>query len=123
VTRVDRRIGRYEIRRVPLRAATIRPRITRARLSPSRVVKGRRSSLRVTLAAPARMHVVLERTRNGRHVRVRTFNVAARGRSLSLRLPASLRTGRYRVRIVAIDAQGNQSTESRRSLTVVRRSH
>ena len=52
---------------------------------------------------------------------VSTRNIVAKGRTVSLRTSAKLRTGRYRLRIVAIDALGNTSTESHRSLTVVRK--
>jgi len=92
----------------------------RVRLIPRRVVRGHRVRLVVSLAHTARVRVVLERTRGRRHSLVRTFNLPERGTTVSLRLSSRLRTGRYRVRVVAIDAQGNRGVEVRRSLTVTR---
>ena len=104
----------------PARKRAARPRITKARMTPRRVAKGHRARLRVSLAAPASVRVVLERKSHGRTVRVKTFNVAAAGRNVSLRLPARLTTGSYRLRIVAIDAEGTRSRESRRLLSITR---
>jgi len=103
------------------RSRAARPRVTGARVTPRRVSQGRRSRLRLRLAASARVRVVIERTSRGRHVRVSARTVAAAGSTLSLRLPAHLRAGRYRVTAVAIDAQGTRSRVVRRSLTVVAR--
>ena len=45
----------------------------------------------------------------------------ARRTSLSVRLPARLRPGRYRITVVAIDAEGDRSRPVRRTLVVRRR--
>jgi hypothetical protein len=95
--------------------------IRRARLVHRRVGRGKRAQLRVSLAAPSRLRVVLLRKGSGR--RIATLNVPARGRSVSLRLPArshghALRAGRYRVRVVAVDALGVRSAPVKLTLTV-----
>jgi hypothetical protein len=96
------------------------PRIMRVRLIPRRVIRGHRVRLVVSLAHTARVRVVLERTRGRRHSRVRTFNLPERGTTVTLRLSSRLRTGHYRVRVIAVDDQGNRSREVRRSLIVTR---
>jgi len=83
--------------------------------------RGHTSRLHISLAAPARVRIVLERTRHGRHQRVRTLDLPAKRRTLSLRLSARLAAAHYRVRVVAIDTAGHRSTEVRRSLVVMRR--
>jgi len=95
--------------------------IRRARLVPRRVRQGRRPLLRLSLAAPGRVRIVMSRRASGHRVRV--VSVPARGRTVVLRLPArtgghALRPGRYRVRVVAFDAQGVRSRPVRLTLIV-----
>jgi hypothetical protein len=101
----------------PAARRAARLRVSSARVVPRRVVRGHRARLRLRLAAPLRVRVVLERG----HRRVRVFNVPAGHRNVSLRLPRTLRVGRYRLRIVVLDEQGARGPEVRRSLRVVRR--
>jgi hypothetical protein len=105
----------------PAPAQTLRPRVMRASVIPRRVHAGHRSRLRVTLAAPGRLRVLVER-RVGKHrtqVWVRT--IVAPGRSVIVRLPGFRHAGRYRVTAIAVDAQGHRSRAVRRQLIVVRR--
>src|SRR4051812_47275392 len=99
----------------------LRPRVMQARVVPRRVRAGRRSVLRITLAAPGRVEIVIHRGSRGHRVRVFKRMVTARTRTLVVRLPAFRRTGRYRVSIVSLDALGNRSRAVRRSLRVTRR--
>ena len=94
------------------------PRVLRARLSPRRVHRGRHSRLRATVAG-TRLRIVLERTARGRHIRVSARTVKIRRDRVSVRLP-KLRPGRYRVTVVALDAQGNRSAAVHRALRVRR---
>ena len=98
-----------------------RPRVTRARVNPRRVRQGRRARLRIALATPGRVRIVVERIVSGHHVRVSVRNVAAPRLVLALRTSARLRAGRYRITVMAFDAAGSRSSAVRRSLTVVRR--
>jgi hypothetical protein len=96
--------------------------IRRARLVHKRVRQGRRGLLRVSLATPSRLRVVL-RGPSGR--RIRAISAPARGRTVALRLPArtgghNLRPGRYRVSVQAIDATGARSLPVRLTMTVHR---
>jgi hypothetical protein len=100
--------------------------IRRARLVHRRVRRGQRARLRVALAAPSKLRIVMSRSPGGR--RIRAINVPARGRTVSLRLPArtrghALRPGRYRISVVALDAQGVRSAPVKLTLTVRRRAH
>lgn len=99
--------------------------IRRARLVPRRVHRGRATRLRVSLAAPVRLRVVMT-TRRGR--RLRAVAVPARGSVVSVRLRArahgrALRPGRYRVNVTAIDAQGTRSRPVHLTLVVRRGAH
>jgi hypothetical protein len=76
--------------------------------------------LRITLATPGRVRIVIERRVRRHGVRVYTRTVLARTRTLVVRLPAFGRTGRYRITVVAMDAQGNRSRTIRRALLVTR---
>jgi hypothetical protein len=82
---------------------------------------GRRVRLRVSLSAPGRLKVVVTRMSRPRRGRVGTLRVPAKGRRLGVRMPGSRRLapGRYRVSIVAIDAQGGRSTTVKRRLVVL----
>lgn len=97
--------------------------VRRARLVPRRVQRGRRAQLRISLAAPSKLMVVMRRGAKGH--RIRTFNVPAGGTSVKLRLPGrrnghALYAGRYGISIVSIDSQGVRSQPVMRTLTVRR---
>jgi hypothetical protein len=97
--------------------------IRRARLVHRRVQQGRRGRLRVSLVTPSRLRIKLTRSASGH--RIRTIDVPARGSTVAVRLPAhtrghDLRVGRYRVRVVAIDASGARSRPVRLSMIVHR---
>ena len=99
---------------------TLRPRVRAARLVPRRVRHGHRSRLRVTLATTGRLRVVVRRVSHGRQVRVWSRTVTAPKSTLVVRLPARLRTGHYRVTVVAYDGDGARSRAVRRALLVRR---
>jgi hypothetical protein len=108
---------------VPTTGAPATRVVRRARIVPRRVRRGRKATLRMSLSSPSRLQVVLSRSRSGH--RVRTLDIPAGGRSVSVRLPARaagrmLRPGRYRVSIVAIDALGTRSRPVVRTLIVRR---
>jgi hypothetical protein len=105
----------------PVNVRVLRPRVMRARVVPRRIVAGHRSRLRITLATTGRVEIVIHRGGRGHRVRVYRRTVMARTLSLVVRLPAFRRAGRYRVTVVAVDAQGNRSHAVRRALRVVRR--
>jgi hypothetical protein len=95
--------------------------IARARLVPRRVRRGQRARLKLTLRAPTRLKVIV--TRAAPRHRVKALRVPAGGTSPSVRLPARagghlLRSGRYRVTIIAIDASGRRTATVRRTLVV-----
>jgi hypothetical protein len=97
--------------------------IARAQLVPRRVRRGQRPRLVVRLGAPTRLKVIV--TRVATHHRVKVLRVPARGTSVSVRLPARaggrlMRPGRYRVRIIAIDASGRRTASVLRTLVVRR---
>jgi hypothetical protein len=99
--------------------------IAHARIVPHRVRRGQRARLVVRLGTPTRLKVIVTRAATGR--RVKALRVPARGTKVSVRLPARarghlLRPGRYRVRIIAIDASGRRTATALRTL-VVRRAH
>ncbi len=99
--------------------------IRRARLVPRRVRPGHRAQLRVWLATPSRLRIVIARA-NGRSMRV--VNAPVSGRRVVLRLPSrahgkTLRPGRYRVRVVAVDGLGTRSLPARLTLVVRRHAH
>ena len=97
----------------------LRPRVQQARLTPRRVRSGRASRLRVALATPGRLRIVVERRARGRSARVWTRTLTTRGGRMAVRLPARLRAGRYRVTVVAIDTEGTRSRAVHRSLLVI----
>jgi hypothetical protein len=105
----------------PSPAHRVKPRVLAARLTPRRVVTGRHSRLRVALAGPGRVRVIVERVVHGHRQRVMTRTLAAPLAARIVRLPARLRPGRYRVTSIAIDEHGARSRGARRMLVVVRR--
>src|SRR5690349_6988722 len=106
----------------PVRAQRARL-IQRARLVHRRVRRGKHAVLRVRLTAPSRLRIVLTRRVRGRGIRTAALTVPARGRTVSVRLPArahgkALRKGRYRIRVVAFDASGARSVPVRLGMKV-----
>ncbi len=79
---------------------------------------GQRGQLRIRLKSPSRLRVTVLRGSKGH--RVRTINVKAGRRTVSLRPTRNLRPGRYRVRVVAIDAHGVRSRPITRTIRVRR---
>jgi len=103
-----------------------RPAIRRAKLVSRRIRRGRHARLRLSLSAPGRVRITLERRVRGRRVRSASLTVAAGGTKLTVRLPArsrgrALSAGRYRITITAIDAQGSRSRPVRRLLIIRRK--
>jgi hypothetical protein len=99
--------------------------ISRARVVPRRVRRGRHARLKLSLTTPSRLRIVISRRAGRGRVHTATMTVPARGRTLSLRLPARshghrLRAARYRVNVVAIDAQGAKSQPVRVAMIVRR---
>jgi hypothetical protein len=94
-----------------------RPAVRRARITPRHVKHGRRAVLRLTLSTTGKVKLTITRTskphRGARTVRT----VSVRSTKLAIRLPRRA-AGRYRVAIVAADAQGTRSKAVRRSFTV-----
>jgi hypothetical protein len=101
----------------PPAARKLRPSVRRARVVPRRVRAGHRSRLRVQLAMPGKVRIIVAR-RSGRRVWTRT--VTARTTRLVVRLPR-LHAGRYRVIVRAYDGDGARSRAVRRALVVTRR--
>jgi hypothetical protein len=110
---------------VPGVTAPVRARrlvIRRARITPRRVRRGHRATVRMTLSEPGRVRVVVRR-RSGR--RVAAFTVLSVGRRVVARLPRRshgrlLRPGRYVVRLVATTVDGRRSRVVRRVMRVRR---
>jgi hypothetical protein len=95
-----------------------RPSIRRVRVVPRRIRRGKRARLRLTLSAPARLKIVVQRRVRGHRIRVRTLNVDGRAGRVAIRLPGrvhghALKHGRYRV--------GRGDRRGRQSLGTVRR--
>jgi hypothetical protein len=97
------------------------PRVTDARVTPSSVREGQAVNLRLGVADPGSVRVVIELRRGGRLVRVWAKPFAVPGKRLVVALPRTLRAGRYRVSTVAIDAQGAWSRPLNRPLRVLPR--
>jgi len=112
----------------PFRSPALHPTvqvIRRARVVPRRVRRGQRARLRISLTTPSRLRIVVSRATGRGRVHTATMTVPARGRTVSLRLPARshghlLRPDRYRVSVVAIDAQGARSQPVRAAMIVRR---
>jgi hypothetical protein len=99
--------------------------VQRLRVSPRRVRRGQRARVRISLATPSRLQIVLSRTRGHKRVRPASITLPARGRTVSLRLPKRahghlLRADRYRIAVRAIDASGTKSAPVRTSMRVRR---
>ncbi len=97
-----------------------RPTIRRARLASRRIRRGQRARLRLSLSEPGRVRIVIHRSARGRRIAIRAVTVRAKTTTLSVRLPRGLRPGRYRITVVAIDAEGDRSRPVRRTLVVRR---
>jgi hypothetical protein len=97
--------------------------IASVRILPRRVRRGHHARLVVRLRSAARLRVVMTRATSGHRVRV--LRAPARGKSVSVRLPSrahgrALRPGRYRIRVIAIDAAGRRMGSVQRTLIVRR---
>ena len=103
----------------PAPRASARLGVRSARLVPRRLRHGRTARLQLTLSAPARVQVVLQRRVRGHLVRVAVLHAPARGMTVKVRLSKHLRRGRYRVTIVASADGAISSRAVHRSLTVV----
>jgi hypothetical protein len=96
-----------------------------ARVVPRRVRPGRRARVVLALREPTRLRITLVRRAHGKRISVAVVNVPPRGRRVVVRLPRRVRghrlhLGRYRVRIVAVDAAGTRSRPVIRRLVVRR---
>ena len=98
-----------------------RPRVLIARVTPRKVVRPRRSRLRVGLATPGRLRIVVDRRAGGRRVHVWARTVRVPGHRLLVRLPGRLPAGRYRVTAVSTDTLGRHSRAVHRQLIVLNR--
>jgi hypothetical protein len=99
--------------------ARVRLAVRSARVAPRRLRHGRSGRLRLTLSAPARVQIVLQRRSHGRLVRVAVLRAPARGTTVLVRLSKHLRRGRYRATIVASADGAVSSRAVHRLLTVV----
>ncbi|MDW5598591.1 family 78 glycoside hydrolase catalytic domain [Conexibacter stalactiti] len=97
------------------------PRIDGAKVSPTRVVAGRRATLRYTVSEPARVRIALQQRRErGRGWReLRTSTVTARSGRNSWTVPTRrLQRGAHWLVLVATDSAGNRSRERAAGFTV-----
>jgi hypothetical protein len=107
-----------------LASPQMRSRVLRAKFAQRQVHRGRASRLRLSVSAPGRVQVVLDRHAGKHVVRVTTLTFPARARALTVTIPARLHgkplaAGSYRVTVVAISQAGERSTPVHRALTVV----
>jgi hypothetical protein len=93
-------------------ADRLAPGVSGFRVTPS----GR---VRFTLSEAAAVRIVVQRTRRGRHVRVRTVKLAGHAGANTARLRVRAR-GRYRATITATDGSGNRSAPARAGFRIVR---
>ena len=94
-----------------------------ARIVPRRVRHGRRAVLRMRLSRPAQVRITITRRSRPHRGRVTVRRVSVPAGRVAIRLPRkvhgrALASGRYRVRVVAVDAQGVRSRTLRRSFVV-----
>jgi Ca2+-binding RTX toxin-like protein len=79
----------------------------------------RRMTFRYALSEPATVTFTIERRRRGRFRRVATFRDAGAAGANECRLPRrGLRPGRYRARVIAVDAAGNTSMPANMRFTI-----
>ena len=89
---------------------------TRPRLSALGVARRR---LRVTLSEPGKVTLRIQRCRGKRCSTVKTLRVtAAKAGTASVRIPSSVKSGRYRVLAGATDTAGNRAKTLTRTVTV-----
>lgn len=103
-----------------------RPSMRRVRVVPRRIRSGSRARVQLTLSAPARLRIRVQRRKGRSLVGVRTITADAPAGKVSIRLPGrvhghALAAGRYRVSVVAVDATGNRSATVRRTLRIRKR--
>ena len=76
--------------------------------------------MRFTLSEAANVRIVVQRTKRGRRVRVRTVSLSGHAGANTARLRVRAR-GRYRATITATDLSGNRSAPARAGFRIVRR--
>ena len=108
-------------------SARRRPKIRGARVVPHAIRKGKRATLRVTLPQAGKLQYTITKKSSPHRGRVITRRMSVPSGKLSIRLPRgvngrALASGRYRVTVVVVDAQGTRSRTVGRSL-VVRPAH
>lgn len=104
-----------------------RPTIRGARVVPHRIRKGKRATLRLSLPQAGKVRYTITRKSGKHRGRVMTKRVSVTAGKVSIRLPRgvsgrSLASGRYRVTVMVVDAQGGRSRTVSRSL-IVRSAH
>jgi hypothetical protein len=107
----------------PIQAVRTRALIRGARVVPRRVMRGRRAMLRMTLSRPAQVRITISRRSRPHRGRVTVRRVSVPAGRVAIRLPRkvhghALAAGRYRVSMLAVDAQGVSSRTMRRSFVV-----
>jgi hypothetical protein len=104
-----------------------RPKIKGARVTPHRIRRGRRATLRLSLPQAGRVKYTITRVSAPHRGRAITKRLSVPAGKVSIRLPRgmhgrALAPGRYRVTVVLSDSLGGKSRTVRRSL-VVRSGH
>jgi hypothetical protein len=103
----------------PIRAKRAkRPRITNVRMT-RRVHRHGHPHLSMRLATQGTVRLVIQRVGGKKTKRVWSRTVTVRRTSLSVHLPGALRSGHYRVTVVALDAEGQRSRPVKRTLVVL----
>ena len=100
-----------------------RPSIKSAKVVPHRIRKGRRATLKLSLPQAGKVKYTITRMSAPHRGRKFTGTVTVQSGKVSIRLPRgvkgrALASGRYRVSVVAADAQGSRSRTVSRSLIV-----
>jgi hypothetical protein len=108
------------VQRQPTAKRAKRPRVTKIQMT-RRIRAHHHPHLRLGVATTGRVRIVIQRSGGGKAKRVWVRTVAARRTSLTVHLPEGLKAGRYRVTVVAVDAQGQSSRPVSRTLQVVGR--
>lgn len=104
-----------------------RPTIRGARVVPHRIRKGKRATLRLSLPQAGKVRYTITRMSAPHRGRVMSKRISVSSGKVSIRLPRgvkghALASGRYKVTVVVVDAQGSRSRSVGRSL-IVRSAH
>jgi hypothetical protein len=107
----------------PAAAVSSRPAIRHARIAPRRVRRGKRPTLRMSISRAGRVQIVIKRVSRPHRGRVAVKRVSVPAGKVAIRLPRrvhghALATGRYRVSIVVVSADGSRSRTVTRSFRV-----